>query len=152
MPTTFAALLGKMDDVQWFRMIICFLPGLVIVKLFGSVGNTTVGNWISTVFLVGGVALYVLWGPIRRVVDRQDHSLEEDDGVMVGAEPAFATTRDAIEQATSYQLQMLEELRVLCVEEESRSAKLIAFEISANPQLSYAEATQVALRRYKLVG
>lgn len=154
MPTNFSEFFEKMDEVQWFRMIVCFLPGLVFAKLSGYFANATVSNWISTILLVGGVALYVLWGLIRSVVRGEDESLDQDEGLQADGEerPALVTTHGTTEISASDQLKLLGELRILCAEEESRSEKLIAVEISANPQLSYADATRVALRRYKLVG
>jgi hypothetical protein len=148
MPKSFSEFLALMDERLWFRMIVCFLPGLLVIKL---VGYSTVGspiNHVSTAVMLIGVALYVFWGRIRSL---SGAGFENADEVSVDESDA---SHDPLQNAMSAeeQLEILAELRNLCQEKQSESDRLIALEAAVNPHLTYADATKTALARRKLAG
>lgn len=151
MPMNFSDFLEKMDDRQWFRMVICFLPGLIFVKLSAYFADGSMMSWISSFFLLAGVAIYLAWSSIRRIFSPEgdaDVDLIESDGGNSGM-PGIA---NVVELAGREQLLMLAELRAICEDEERESDRLIAKEIAVNPNLTFSEATRSALERRRIFG
>jgi len=147
MPKNMSEFLIMMDERLWFRMIVCFLPPLIIVKLSGYTDESAVLNKFSTGVLLLGVAVYVFWARLRGwSVPTTDDALQETE--------ASAATQLAdefiVDQHGREQSEMLAELRGLCRETERESDRLIAMELAVNPQLSYAEATRNAITRKRI--
>lgn len=147
MPKNMSEFLTMMDERLWFRMIVCFLPPLVIVKLVGYADDGSFMNKASTAVLLLGVTLYVFWGRLRGwsapAGESEIQAVEEGD-VSVSAADASADV------SGQFQLEMLDELRALCQEAERESDRLIATELAVNPHLSYAEATRSAIARKRI--
>jgi hypothetical protein len=148
MPKNMTEFLAMMDERLWFRMVVCFLPTLVIVKLVGYIDGGSLVNKVSTGVLLIGVALYVFWGRIRGWSGAENDDASQDNAasdVELAADTANADVPGHV------QVEMLAELRSLCHEVESESYRLIAVEIAVNQKLSYAEATQSAIARKRIV-
>jgi len=150
MPKKFAEFIDMMDERLWFRMVVCFLPGLVLLKLAGYRPEGSFANTVSAVVLILGISLYACWGRIRGFAAQgnEDTSLAEDE-VNSRDTPVERTDPDV---SSSEQIDMLAQLRGLCQEGERESDRLIATEIAVNPQLSFFEATKGALARRKILG
>jgi hypothetical protein len=149
MPKNISEFLAMMDDRLWFRMVVCFLPALVIVKLVGYIDGGSLVNKVSTGVLLIGVALYVFWGRIRGWSTHESDEAAQDDGASDVQLSDYSANADV---PGHVQVEMLVELRGLCHEVESESNRLVAVEIAVNPKLSYAEATQSAIARKRIVG
>lgn len=148
MPKDFAEFITMMDERLWFRMIVCMLPGLVAAKLVSAADDSSFVNNVATAVLVIGVLVYVLWGRIRGISNREETDVEQQDAasdVHEHAAPHAAESLSAREQ-----LAILSELRALCQEAERESDRLIAIEIAVNPSLSFAEATRNAAARRRI--
>lgn len=149
MPKNLVEFLAMMDERLWFRMTVCFLPGLVLLKLFGYSADGSLAGMLAAAVLIIGVAIYMLWGRIRGI------SLEGEgeDGVKEESAKSDAlAVRSAPEVSGLEQLAVLTELRSLCNEAERESDRLIAMEIQVNPELSFSEAAQIALARRRILG
>lgn len=136
-----------MDERLWFRMIVCFLPPLIIVKLAGYSDNVSLLNRTSTAVLLTGVALYVFWGRLRGWTAQEENDAEQEAGVSEYTAVSDVPT----EQPGGIQLAMLAELRGLCQELERESEKLIAIELAVSPKISYSEATRRAIARKSIL-
>lgn len=147
MPKNISEFLAMMDDRLWFRMVVCFLPALVIVKLVGYIDGGSLVNKVSTGVLLIGVALYVFWGRIRDWSTPESNDAYQDEGANDGQLSYYEASADV---PGHVQVEMLVELRALCHEVESESDRLIAVEIAVNPKLSYAEATRSAIARKRI--
>jgi len=147
MPKNISEILAMMDDRLWFRMVVCFLPALVTVKLVGYIDGGSPVNKISTGVLLIGVALYVFWGRIRGWSAHEGDNTSHDVGSSDVQFSAYAANEEV---QGHVQVEMLAELRALCHEVESESVRLVAVEIAVNPELSYAEATRSAIARKRI--
>lgn len=150
MPKNFAGFIATMDERLWFRMVVCFLPGLVLVKLAGYGSDGSFANIVAGAVLVLGVSLYIFWGRIR------GFAAQGEVGNGLAAEEVnngdTAVERTNPDVSGREQLDMLTELRGFCQEGERESDRLIATELAVNPQLSFSEATRSALARRKILG
>jgi hypothetical protein len=151
MPKSFSEFLVNMDERQWFRMVVCFLPGLVAGKLATSAAPGTGASALAGALLVIGVSIYAFWNRIRAmsapaVDDELDQEAAGGDGVS-----AVPLAARAVESSRE-QLAMLSELRALCGEEERESDRLIAVEVAVSPDISFAQAIRNALARRTIVG
>lgn len=147
MPKNMSEFLTMMDERLWFRMIVCFLPPLIIVKLAGYSDNVSLLNRTSTAVLLTGVALYVFWGRLRGWTAQEENDAEQEAGVS-----EYPVVSDVpTEQPGGIQLAMLAELRGLCQELERESEKLIAIELAVSPEISYSEATRRAIARKSIL-
>jgi hypothetical protein len=147
MPKNLSEFITMMDERLWFRMVVCFLPPLIIVKLASYSDNVSLLNKTSTGVLVLGVALYVFWGRLRSWTAGEENDAGQDGGVSEYAGVVDVTE----EQPGGIQLAMLAELRGLCQEPERESEKLIAIELAVNAKISYAEATRRAIARKSIL-
>lgn len=143
--------LTKMDERQWFRMVVCFLPGLVFVKLAANSTDGSIINWVSTAMLLVGFAIYLSWRKIRSLTmhDIEEESESDYQQDLVSPASAAYTHSDVSGQE---QLDMIVELQKLCGEEMPESLRLISVEIAVNPRLPFSEATSSALARRKIFG
>lgn len=143
-PKNFSEFAQLVDQHMWLRMIVCFLPGLVIGKLANGSGAGSALGGASTVLLAVGVAVFLLWPRIRAKFAGDD---ELDEGDAIIKDVGEPTLDPAAGRET---LQLLAELRALCGEEERESDRLVALEVAMNPDLTLAEATQAAIGRKRL--
>lgn len=148
MPKSMSEFLAMMDDHLWFRMLVCFLPPLIIVKLIGYFDNGLLLNKAPTAVLLIGVALYVFWERVRDWMTPAEADAEEDTQVF---EPSSTPGGVVTEPQGRFQVEMLAELRGLCQESERESERLIAVEVAINPQISYLEATRRAIVRKRVL-
>lgn len=150
MPKNFSEFLTMMDERLWFRMVVCFLPPLLIVKLFGYTGDGSLINKVSTGVLLVGVAVYAFWAKIRNMASpiADDEEGIEDQAPVMRELTAAPSENSAGKQVVD----LLSELRGLCQETERESDKLIAMELMVNPGLTFAEATRSAIARRKILG
>lgn len=148
MPKNMSEFLAMMDDHLWFRMLVCFLPPLIIVKLIGYFDNGLLLNKAPTAVLLIGVALYVFWERVRGLMTPGEDDAEQETATF---ELASAAGGIGNEPQGRFQLEMLAELRGLCQETERESERLIAVEVTINPQISYLEATRSAIARKRLL-
>lgn len=151
MPENFYDFLEKMDDRQWFRMVVCFLPGLIFVKLSAYFADHSMMNWVATFLLLAGVAVYLAWGSIRRIFSPDDDA-DTDLLDYAGGESGMPGEAMSAELPGREQLLLLAELRAICEDEERESDRLIAKEIAVNPKLTFSEATRSALERRRIFG
>lgn len=148
MPKNMSEFLKFMDEQLWFRMLVCFLPPLVIVKLIGYLDEDLFLNKASTAVLLFFVGLYVAW-PRLRALWPQAAVSDENEGCPGSAIPTPADGL-TIDVPGSDQLAMLSELRFLCNEGDSESLRLIAVELAVNPMISFEHATRSAIARKKM--
>jgi hypothetical protein len=148
MPKTVSEFLTMMDERLWFRMIVCFLPPLVFVKLSGYADEGAFLGKASTAVLLLGVALYIFWPRLRGWGAPVD---EDDAGDMEAEDIAPAAAGGSVNVSGRVQVELLTELRGLCQESDRDSDRLIAMEIAVNPQLSYADATRSAINRKRIL-
>jgi hypothetical protein len=150
MPKNFSQVIAMMDERLWFRMTVCFLPGLILLKLVGYGSERSFLNMVSAAVLVIGVLLYAFWGRIRgfTALGEQDTATAED----VVSDGDTSVERTYPDVSGREQLDMLAELRALCKEEARESDRLIATEIAVNPQLSFSDATRGAVARRRILG
>jgi hypothetical protein len=149
MPKNLVDFLSMMDERLWFRMIVCFLPGLVLLKLFGYSADGSLAGMLTAAVLIIGVAIYLLWGRIRGI----SPGGEGEDGVEEErVESDALAVRSTPEVSGLEQIAVLTELRSLCGEAERESDRLIAMEIQVNPKMSFSEAAQSALARRRILG
>lgn len=144
-----ANFLTKMDESQWFRMVVCFLPGLVFVKLAGNSTDGSLLSWVSTVLMLTGFSIYLSWGKIRSLIRPEvgdENGLEEQQDMESSSSAAY-THADVTGKE---QLDMIVALQMLCGEEMQESLRLISIEIAVNPRLSFSDATSSALERRKI--
>lgn len=148
MPTNFSEFLHMMDERQWFRMIVCFTPGLIVTKLSGYQSSESLLSTVGMVLLVAGVSLYFFWGRIRAQPSAEEVEGESDNTEAPAFEEAWAAP--VAYGSGPEQMSILSELRSLCGEQERESDRLIAIEIQLNPNLSFADAVRTALARRKI--
>lgn len=148
MPKNMSEFLNMMDERLWFRMIVCFLPALVFVKLAGYAEDGRFIDKASTAVLLIGVALYVFWARVRGWAAPAD---ESDAKELDAVEVASTNSMGSDDMSGRTQVNLLNELRGLCQEAERESDRLIVTELAVNPQLSYAEATRSAINRKRIL-
>lgn len=145
----FQKLLVQMDEKLWLRMLVCFLPGLVVGKLAGQYPGAVLGV-TGTLLLVIGVAIFTMWARLRKLgVDEEDEVAEGDDDVAAkpADQVASAESRSSADTAKA----MGELLKLFGGNGESM-VNAIETELLVNPALSYGEAVELALRRKRLQG
>ena len=135
-----------MDEKIWLRMLVCFLPGLVLGKLAGLFPNAVLGA-LGTLALIVGVALFTMWSRLRKLgVNDEDEQEEGDDQVDLQAPVAsVAEPRSSEETAT-----LMTELLELFAGSGVAMIDAIHSELLVSPNLTYAEAIELAHRRKRL--
>lgn len=145
----FQKLLVQMDEKLWLRMLVCFLPGLVVGKLAGQYPGAVLGV-TGTLLLVIGVAIFTMWARLRKLgVDEEDEIVEGDDDVAAkpADQVAAAESRSSADTAKA-----MGELLKLFGGNGELMVNAIETESLVNPALSYGEAVELALRRKRLQG
>jgi hypothetical protein len=139
-----------MDQRQWFRMLVCFLPGLVLGKLAGTQDAGSFLSLIASAILVVGIVTFVMWNRVRaRFQPEPDADTDAAMEAVVEDAPAALAPTEVPGEAL---LADLAELRALCGEQEPESIRLIATELMVNPGTSFAVATRAALSRRRVLG
>lgn len=136
--------LERMDEKFWFRMIVCFLPGLVFIKLASYSPPGSILGLASTVLLLIGVTLYAIWSRLRGVITRGQEG-DIDDASSVSSE-----SYQVDDSSPQEVLAILKDLRALCGEGESESLKLVETELAVDPNLSLRSAIRSALVRRRI--
>lgn len=145
----FQKLLAQMDEKLWLRMLVCFLPGLVVGKLAGQYPGAVLGV-TGTLLLVIGVAIFTMWARLRKLgVDEEDEIVEGDDDVAT--KPADQVAAGESRSSADTAKAMGELLKLFGGNGESM-VNAIETESLVNPALSYGEAVELALRRKRLQG
>jgi hypothetical protein len=150
MNENFQKLLAQMDEKLWLRMLMCFLPGLVVGKLAGQFPGAILGV-TGALLLVIGVAIFTMWARLRKLGSDEDDVVVEHDGDVVGTKPgaqvAAAESRSSADTAKA-----MSELLQLFGGNGELMVKAIETESLVNPALTYGEAVELALRRKRLQG
>ncbi len=133
--------MNSMDRLQWLRMLVCFMPGLVLMKLATYQSGVPSVNIFATGVLIIGGAAFALW-PRLRGLRRADDLVAEDDGSEL-----VQTTSALLEQSGQEHAKMVSALFDLCDEAKSQAMLLIETEIAVDPKLTYGEAIERALQR-----
>jgi hypothetical protein len=141
----FQKLLAGMDEKLWLRMLVCFLPGLVLGKLAGQYPGAVLGV-LGTGSLIIGAAIFVMWSRLRNLTVKE--ATEDEGADLVNAEAAAAAAhepRAGIETA-----KLMTELLELFSSAGAEMIGAIETELLVSPKLSYAEAVEMAHRRKRL--
>lgn len=139
-----------MDERQWFRMLVCFLPGLILGKLAGSYDKGSIVSLVASAILILGIVTFVMWKRMRaRFQFEQDAETDVDTVAVMDEAPAALTPTEIPGEAL---LADLAELRALCGEREPESIRLIATELMVSPGASFSAATRAALSRRRVLG
>ena len=146
----FQNLLVQMDEKLWLRMLVCFLPGLVVGKLAGQFPGAVLGV-TGTVLLVIGVAIFTMWSRLRKLgSDEEDDVVQDEDDTLQTnsvAQAANAESRSSADITKS-----MGELLMLFGGNGELMVKAIETESLVNPTLTYGESVELALRRKRLQG
>lgn len=138
--------LNSMDRLQWLRMLVCFMPGLVLMKLASYQSGVPAANIFSTAVLVVGGAAFALWPRLRGLSRARDLAAED-----VGNE-LDQTTSESLDQSGQEHAKMVSALFDLCGEQKSEAMLLVETEIAVDPKLTYGEAIERALQRRLYLG
>jgi hypothetical protein len=131
--------LNSMDRLQWLRMLVCFMPGLVLMKLATYQSGVPAVNIFATGVLIVGGAAFALW-PRLRGLRRADDVIAEDDGGEL-------VQTISLDQSGQEHAKMVSALFDLCDEQKSQAMLLVESEIAVDPKLTYGEAIERALQR-----
>lgn len=131
----------SMDRLQWLRMLVCFMPGMVLMKLASYQSGVPAANIFATGVLIVGGAAFALW-PRLRGLRRADDLAAEDDGSDL-----MQTTSASFDQSGQEHAKMVSAFFDLCEEQKSQAMLLIETEIAVDPKLTYGEAIERALQR-----
>lgn len=137
--------LAAMDEKIWLRMLVCFLPGLVLGKLAGIFPSAALGI-LGTLALIVGVAVFTMWSRLRKLgVDVEDEE-EGDDQVDLQAQVASVVEPRPSEETAKLVTELLE----LFAGSGVAMIDAIHSELLVSPKLTYAEAIELAHRRKRL--
>jgi hypothetical protein len=145
MKENFQTLLAKMDEKLWLRMLICFMPGIVVSKLAGQMPGPFIGM-VGIILLIVGGAVFVMWARLRGLEPADD---EEEETVEKPV--ALAPGLHQIEQrpASEYS-KLMTELVAYYGGSGVAAVDAVATEVAVNPKLTYVEAIELAHRRKRL--
>ena len=129
-------LLAQMDEKNWLRMLVCFMPGLIISKIAGQYPNMVTGV-LGIGSLAGGVGIFLAWNRIRGIQADADGEDEEEEDLV-----AATTVRTGAETA-----RLITELVASCSGSATEALKLIETELLVTPGLTYDDAVEMAFRR-----
>lgn len=142
-------MLVQMDEKLWLRMLVCFLPGLVVGKLAGQFPGAVLGV-TGTLLLVIGVAIFTMWGRLRKLgVLEEDEVVEADTDAVATQVPQAAAVGSRSSADTA---KAMGELLKLFGGNGELMVNAIETESLVNPSLTYDEAVELALRRKRLQG
>lgn len=138
-----------MDEKLWLRMLVLFLPGLVLGKLAGQFPGVVLGV-VGTASLIVGVAAFLMWPRLRLLLLGQEEIDEEveDTALLDGSQvsvPANVEPRAGMETS-----KLMAELLQLFGGSGAQMIDAIQMELDVNSRLSYAEAVEMAHRRKQL--
>lgn len=142
---SFENFVESMDQRKWFRMLVCFVPGLVLGKLSNYVQDSPEMNIAASVVLVVGGAIFYFWDRIRGIDESETDEVDAEPEHVVLAIPDAADRTSAVDHAV-----MLEFLSEHCFEPTPKALKLVKTEIEVDPTITYGQAVERAYRRMKI--
>lgn len=139
-------LLLAMDEKLWLRMVMCFIPGLIVGKLAGLFPGVVVGA-LGTVLLVAGVGIFLTWPRLRTLATTEDDEETDDVKETSNLRPSLpvAEHRPAAEYA-----KLMTELLDTFGGASADAVDAVHTEIMVNPKLTYVEAIELAHRRKRI--
>jgi len=139
-------LLLAMDEKLWLRMVVCFIPGLVVGKLAGLFPGVVLGV-LGTVLLVAGVGIFLAWPRLRALATTEDDEEADEAKETANLRPSLpvAEQRPATEYA-KLMTELLDSFGGLSAE----AIDAVHTEIMVNPKLTYVEAIELAHRRKRI--
>lgn len=129
--------LNLMNTKNWFRMLVCFMPGIILGKLATSLGASKGITLACSVLLLFGLVIYAGWSLIRKKFDAVNNDKPGDSESTAADEGASSSEK-------------LTEIIALCGGNEQLANNLILVECKLNPDLSYSAALDIARRRILL--
>jgi hypothetical protein len=126
----------NMDEKTWYRMLVCFLPGLVASKLAAFAEPDGAAPLISTLLMVGGVTLYLSWDRVRRHFVGGDAAAEEVEGTSSAAAAADVLTE-------------LRALAAVARNDATTVVDMLAIELRVDTSATIHEAVRRALLRHR---
>lgn len=135
-----------MDDKLWLRMVVCFIPGLVVGKLAGLFPGVVLGV-LGTVLLVAGVGIFLAWPRLRVLATTGDDDEADEAQEAANQRPSLsvAEQRPAAEYA-----KLMTELLDSFGGSSAEAVDAVHTEIMVNPKLTYVEAIELAHRRKRI--
>lgn len=128
-----------MNTKNWFRMLVCFMPGIILGKLAASLGASQGVTMASTLLLVFGLVVYAAWNIIRNKFD----AIKDDNATGNESMTESINVSESVSDKMS-------ELVALCGGNEQLANNLILVECKLNPDLTYSAAMDIAHRRILL--
>lgn len=128
-----------MNTKNWFRMLVCFMPGIILGKLAASFGASQGVTLVSTLLLVFGLVVYAAWNIIRNKFD----AIKDDKATGSESMTESINVNESVSDKMS-------ELVALCGGNEQFANNLILVECKLNPDLTYSAAMDIAHRRILL--
>lgn len=146
MKENFEKLLAAMDEKLWLRMIVCFIPGLVVGKLAGLLPGVVLGL-VGTILLIVGVGTFLAWSRLRSL-----GTTDEDEVVEEVARPESTVTPLPVadQRPASEYAKLMTELLDSFGGSGTEAVDAVHTEIMVNPKLSYVEAIELAHRRNRI--
>lgn len=130
--------LTLMNTKNWFRMLVCFMPGIILGKLAASLGASKNVSLVGTLLLAFGLMIYAGWNIIRKKFNAIN------DAKSTGSESTETISEDVSAN------DKMTEIVALCGGNEQLANNLILIECKLNPNLSYSAAMDIAHRRILL--
>lgn len=128
-------LAGIMDKRKTVRMAVLFFPGIIFGKLLSQIEAPQLYQNLTQILLLAGVAVYLAWDWIKRkLTDDSAESDEPTDGA-----PTLADAKSP--------KRTLGDLVTLCGGDEPSAKSLVIQEMQVDPELTYAQALDRAIRR-----
>lgn len=131
MSKLFFDLVRNMDKHNWFRMLVCFTPGLVLGKLVKHADSPTL-SIVSSLLLIFGVTVYLGWKWLRE-------RLMGEAGPGLATEPIGGSAGAQDGSEGEHQDQTLVALIELCNGDANIALRLVSTEIAMHG-VNYGEA------------
>jgi hypothetical protein len=139
-------LLLAMDEKLWLRMVVCFIPGLVVGKLAGLFPGVVLGV-LGTVLLVAGVGIFLAWPRLRALATTED---EEETDEAKETENLRSSLPVAEQRPAAEYVKLMTELLDSFDGSSAEAIDAVHTEIMVNPKLTYVEAIELAHRRKRI--
>jgi hypothetical protein len=129
--------LENMDSKTWYRMLVCFLPGLVMAKVASTVGRGGIVSIVATVLMVCGVGTFLAWPRVRQhFLTEHDELVSNEGNISLGPDNA------------AY-LIVLRELAGVSNNDATTLIDLLAVELRLDPGIHLEAAIERAASRYR---
>jgi hypothetical protein len=146
MKENFEKLLVTMDEKPWLRMVICFIPGLVVGKLAGLFPGVVLGV-AGTILLIAGIGVFLAWSRLRTLGTAE---VDEEAVEATGLEEPRATAPAASQRPAAEYAKLMTELLDSFGGSGPEAVDAVHTEIMVNPKISYVEAIELAHRRKRI--